>query len=83
MYLIDFTRTAKQAFAHGFLKGLAAPVMLRHIETMAPVKARVIRVPGPATVQDALTQDWRRVGEDICAAIERYEKETRRSDPQK
>ncbi len=79
MYLIDFTRSAARAFAHGFLKGLAAPVMLRHAETMPRVRARIIKTPGPASVEEALARDWRRVGRDICAAIEAYEQEARKT----
>lgn len=72
MFLIDFKRTPTQAFRHGFLKGLAAPVMLFHVEALSPPRL-VPPVPMPErTDAEALAADWRRVGSDLRAALARH-----------
>lgn len=72
MFIINFKRTPEQSFRHGFLKGLAAPMMLFHVEELpAPT------VVGPVTLMnrsdaEALAGDWRKVGNDMRSAIVRY-----------
>lgn len=72
MYLIDFSSPPKRAFVRGFLKGLAAPVMLFDVEVapaLAPVE--VIRAPDRTDAQ-ALAADWRRIGGDLRAVMARH-----------
>lgn len=72
MFLIDFKRTPPQAFRHGFLKGLAAPVMVFHAELLPDIPA-IAPVPLPArSDREALAGDWRRVGGDLRAALARH-----------
>jgi hypothetical protein len=73
MYRIDFKQTPRQAFWHGFLKGMAAPVMLFDPEPLPKIpparfiEPRVADVPG---VWGAIGSDWRRVLGDFGRAIE-------------
>ena len=80
MFILDFDADGKQAFKHGFLKGLAAPVCLFHSEP-AP-KARVVlplvRV-GRANARDALRSDWQKVGNHIRGAMNEHQKTLTRS----
>jgi hypothetical protein len=72
MFLIDFQQSPRRAFLHGFLKGLAAPVMLFHAE--APLALPSITPLPVRRVSDAeaLAGDWRRVGADLGAVIARH-----------
>jgi len=72
MFLIDFKHRQSQAFLHGFVKGLAAPIMLFNVEG-APGIPRVDPVALPQrTDREALAGDWRRVGDDLRAVITRH-----------
>lgn len=74
MFLLDFRRAPAQAFRHGFLKGLAAPVLLFHAEPLPPA-AIVAPVAMPErSDREALAGDWRRVGGDLRAALARHGK---------
>jgi hypothetical protein len=79
MYVIDFKVTRRQAFAHGFLKGLAAPIMLYHTEylTKAP---DVVYITAPTSPPErALAGDWARLGNDIQTVIDRHERQSARA----
>lgn len=71
MFLIDFQRTPAQAFRHGFLKGLAAPVMLFHTEALSLPAVAPLVTPLRSD-SEALAGDWRRVGGDLRRAIARH-----------
>lgn len=76
MFLIDFNHSRKKAFVHGFVKGLAAPVMLFHFE-YAPVVPQVpYLMPTTMPIHDVLANDWLRIGEDMTRVIERHGKAT-------
>jgi hypothetical protein len=73
MFLIDFNSTKKEAFTHGLLKGLAAPVLLFHTERVpTPPEFKELE---PATYQEGnpLEGDWKRIGADIQTAIDKHE----------
>lgn len=80
MFVLDFDADSKQAFTHGFVKGLAAPVCLFHSEP-AP-KPRIIpplvRV-GHASVREAMRADWQKVGNHIRGAMNEHQKSPSRS----
>lgn len=72
MFLIDFHHTPQQAFFHGFLKGLSAPVMLFHAEPapgVPPIGSVMLSTVSPG---QSLADDWRRIGADLSAVISRH-----------
>ncbi|MDR0380358.1 MAG: hypothetical protein LBI62_10545 [Candidatus Accumulibacter sp.] len=72
MFTLNFKHTSRQAFFHGFMKGMAAPVMLYHFEQALPIPA-VERIQSDVkSVKEALSRDWARVGNDMRAAIDSY-----------
>lgn len=79
MYLIDFNCSRKKAFAHGFMKGLAAPVMLFHFENAPSLPQVQYIMPTTTPVSDVLANDWRRIGDDMARVIERHDKATKAS----
>jgi len=76
MVIIDFSNTPKQAFKSGFIKGLSAPIMLfgRFNAPNLP-KINTISLPTINTEQ-ALSNDWKVIGNDFSNVIARYGKET-------
>jgi hypothetical protein len=66
-FIIDFASDPKEAFARGFLRGLAAPVTLfAHHE--APSLPGVQMVEPPAAGREiaaALASDWVRIGPGV------------------
>ena len=72
MFLIDFNQTSVQAFAHGFLKGLAAPVMLYHREPAPSIPAPVILTLPPADTAASLASDWMRISNDLARVVQRH-----------
>jgi hypothetical protein len=72
MVIIDFNETKKQAFMHGFSKGMAAPVMLFGGFT-APTLPEVQQIIPPSVNDaDALEGDWRNIGMDFNNVIKRH-----------
>lgn len=72
MFLLDFDATPAKAFAHGFVKGLGAPVVLYHMES-APVLPTIAYLSAPTTsFEHELAADWRRVGADLQNVISRH-----------
>ena len=76
MYLLNFKDSPQQSFAHGFLKGLAAPVMLFHSEAAPPVPEVEYLQPPIGSVRDALAGDWKKIGGDMKVVIGRHGKVT-------
>lgn len=69
MLLIDFSETPKKAFARGFLKGLAAPMVLfsnYHAPSLPDIKW--VTLPKESTDQ-TLINDWIKIGGDINKVI--------------
>lgn len=65
MFVIDLGSTAKDAFVHGFVKGLAAPVCLFHSEPLpklVDVMTVVYQADSPA---QRMAQSWSAVGNDM------------------
>lgn len=77
MLIIDFNQSAVQAFEHGFLKGMAAPVMLFHSES-APEIPQYVTVVAPDTpLRQSLLGDWYRIGDDMKKVISSHQHEQR------
>ncbi len=69
---MDFMRikaTRRSALAHGFLRGLASPLLI-YSSFSLPVEARpqLQEVKNPAKTTDGLKGDWRRVGAHLKSA---------------
>ena len=76
MFTLDFRSTRRNAFAHGFLKGLGAPAMLYHSEN-APVIPQFVEIKPPSySIAEALAGDWVRIGADMSKVIEQHGKAT-------
>jgi hypothetical protein len=73
----DADGTPSRALLHGFMIGIAAPVMLFDFGA-APPPQRVSLVVATRHVsaRNALTEDMRRVGQDLRRAIDRYVEES-------
>jgi hypothetical protein len=70
--VIDFDSTPRAAFARGFLKGLAAPVVLFSNSTVSlPPVPQVKPVVSAGGDAGALSRDWVRIGGDMRVAITR------------
>lgn len=74
MFLINFHHTRRQAFSRGFLKGLAAPVMLYHFENVEATSQVPYVVPPNVQASDALHSDWSKVGQAIKSAAKKHGK---------
>jgi len=73
MQLIDFNNSKGFALAHGFMKGLAAPVMLFHFESAPSVPTVNFLKPATITDYEAIKHDWEKIGNDIKAVVTRHE----------
>ena len=74
MLIADFDDTPREAFVRGFWKGLGAPYLLYGEFDMPPLP-EIQAVDLPLTdAQAAIAQDWRKVGQDIRAAVDAYAK---------
>lgn len=79
MLLLDLTSTKEQAFANGFMKGVAAPLIL-FSNFAAPKLQGVSYVePQTSTVNQAISSDWAMVGNDISVAAGKYGKAAARA----
>jgi hypothetical protein len=72
MFLLDFTHSPGSALLHGFMKGLAAPVVLYHQEYAPAVQNLTPVVVPSGHVTDRLAEDWSRIGVDMNNAVARY-----------
>ena len=69
MFIIDFKNGPARAFMHGFMKGLASPVVLYHVES-APAIPKISYVyPSNTTIAEAIAGDWQRIGTDLYNVI--------------
>jgi hypothetical protein len=72
MFVLDFTSTRRKAFAHGFLKGLAAPAYLYHLEEAPSLPPVMMVTPPRVSAADALAHDWLAIGGDMKKVIEQH-----------
>ncbi len=70
MYLLNLSDLPRQAFTHGFLKGLAAPIMI-FSDWRAPDLPTIPAVEAPQAVpiQQVLAADWYRIGTDLANVV--------------
>jgi hypothetical protein len=69
---LDFNKSTRAAFSNGFLKGLAAPVMLYNVEPPPPIP-QVTMIQAPSyPVAEAFARDWAAIAGDLQTAINRY-----------
>jgi hypothetical protein len=70
MYLLNLSALPRQAFMHGFLKGLAAPIMI-FSDWRAPDLPTIPAVEAPRAVptQQVLAADWHRIGADLANVV--------------
>lgn len=73
MVRIDLKASRRTAFARGFWRGLAAPIMIYTAASQLPEDAipRVQDVPNPAS-KDGIRSDWKRVGLHIKDAVKSH-----------
>jgi hypothetical protein len=72
MQLIDFNNSKNRALAHGFIKGLCAPIMLFHSE-QAPSIPRIDFIkPLQRSDFEAIKGDWNKIGNDIKIVVDKY-----------
>ncbi len=65
MLIINFSSSPKQAFAHGFIKGLAAPMILFGNYAAPPLpEINWISLPSDPPDQ-SLANDWKNIGTDF------------------
>ncbi len=69
--LLKLSHTRKQAFRHGFLKGLRAPILLFGEFRLDPTIQNYDFKPLPDRKQGSIASDWRKVGAEIMAAAQR------------
>jgi hypothetical protein len=70
VFVLDFKHTSRQAFFHGVMKGMAAPMMLYHVEQFPFIPAPEPIRSDIESASAALARDWARVGDDMRAAID-------------
>lgn len=69
MLLINFSETPKKAFARGFIKGLAAPMVLfGNYPAPSLPELKWVTIPKESTDQ-MLINDWIKIGNDINRVI--------------
>lgn len=68
MYFIDLDSTAKDAFAHGFVKGLAAPVCIYHSEPVPKLAEVTTVVYHSRAPMQGMAQSWESVGNGLRKA---------------
>ena len=82
MFILDFDKDARQAFAHGFLKGLAAPASLYHSETLPIVHVQYVQPSTAQTATEAIRTDWRQIGHDLRGVIDNEQTRKQTTIPQ-
>lgn len=79
MFILDLHSTPKNAFLHGFVKGLAAPVTLYHSEPapgLPDIRPVAVESVGAATW---MRRDWMRVGADLRSSCHTYAQDHERN----
>lgn len=72
MFTLNFSKPPREAFRLGFLKGMAAPALLYHVEPL-PVLPEVMTVSAPSyPVSQAMARDWAALGRDLKAVVSRH-----------
>lgn len=72
MLIIDFTSSRKKAFRHGFVKGMAAPLMVfGSFSAPALPQIEPVRVPNTSP-RESMRHDWEMVGRDLRKAMLDY-----------
>ena len=66
--LLRLSHTRKQAFRHGFLKGLGAPIVLFGDFRLDSVSQDYDFKPLPSRQHGSIASDWRKVGEELKTA---------------
>ncbi len=75
MLMLNYEATQAESFRHGFIKGLAAPIMLFG-SFQVPKTIDVITVEATQQqVANPLANDWAMVGHDLRSAISAYGQE--------
>lgn len=69
MFIIDFKSSAFEAFTHGWIKGLAAPVMLFHRETAPSIPPVQYIDPRKQFAANSMEGDWHRILGDVNRVI--------------
>jgi hypothetical protein len=72
MVIIDFSDTKKQAFVRGFSKGISAPLMVFGQFTAPSLPEIKQIIPPSLTDEEALSNDWKVIGEDFYKVIAKY-----------
>jgi hypothetical protein len=71
--IFDLTATPHQAFMRGFWRGLAAPLAVFSMHNIPDwAQPPVLEVRNPAKGSAGLAGDFRRVGDCLRAAVDRY-----------
>jgi hypothetical protein len=73
MVIMDFESTPMQAFTHGFVKGLTAPVMLLGQHKAPPVNIPAMIQSSQTTIEHELIGDWANISADLHLAVGTYE----------
>jgi len=76
MFVIDFHASRRQAFQHGFMKGLAAPVMVFGVFTAPSVTVPPMVQTSQVSAEEALANDWAKIGNDIKRSVSAYGEES-------
>lgn len=75
MLMLNYEATQAESFRHGFIKGLAAPIMIFG-SFQVPKTIDVITVEATQQqVANPLANDWAMVGQDLRSAISAYGQE--------
>ena len=72
MPIVDFDDTPREAFVRGFWKGLGAPYLLYGEFELPPLPDLPPLDLPLIDAQAAIAHDWRKVGQDIRAAMDAY-----------
>lgn len=71
--LLDFSHNKKDAFLNGFVKGLAAPIMLFGMFPIPPL-ADITYISTDTISQKSLYDDWNVIGSDFAKVISTHGK---------
>jgi hypothetical protein len=72
VFVLDFKHTSRKAFFHGFMKGVAAPVMLYSVQQAPAIPAPEPIRPNVHSPKEALARDWAQVENDMRSVIDSY-----------
>ena len=72
MLVIRLEDDSSNAFRRGFMKGMAAPLMIYNV-TEAPAIHNVFQIVAPNYgVEEAMKRDWSAVGSDIRTVMDEH-----------